>query len=1051
MKTIETAGRGRGNRFARSTLSAAIASGLALAAVLPASAQSYQDPGRLGDPASWRTAEFQADWGLAAIGAEYAYARGLTGRGVRLGVYDTGVALQHGEFAGRNHGAISIGMAGCQNTTIVRGPGNCFFTDGRVSEIDAYYLGRTIPSNLSFGGTGARLILQYNAHGTHVAGTMAANRNGTGMHGVAFGADLTSARLFFNRVVEYYVDGSGRIVTRTNTTGPDTATTVSMFNQLGAAGVRAINHSWGLSSEPTTRTALDAIYRNTANADYLRTAFVNPTLRYQTIQVWAAGNNSGNIAGIYATLPRLAPEVEPYWLSVVNLAQNGSLSASSSICGFSANWCITAPGTGIASSVVTGTITGRVIEGADGSMRLLIDSERPEYGYANYTGTSMAAPHVTGALGLLMERFPYLNNAQVRDVLLTTARDLGAPGVDPIYGWGLMDLRRAIEGPGQIRVDTNVVMNQRAGGAQTWDGAAWDNWTNNIGGPGRLTKSGIGWLRLSGTNSFNGLTVNDGVLELSGTNRLGSTIINGGWGLVSRTGVLANAVTVNSGTFVVNGVQSGGLLTVNRGGALAGTGTVGTTVVNGTVAPGNSIGTLTVNGNYTQQVGSIFEAEVNGLGASDRINVTGRANLLGGTVRVLAGPNDYLLGQRYTLLTAAGGVAGAFQAVDSSAFSPFLRFSLGYAPNSVAMDVSRGRALATAAGTQNQSAVAAAADALPMTHVLAQRLTQLFPAQAPAAFDALSGEVHSSTSAILVDEARHVREAALARAMPLRSPSGDDSGITAWAQVTGGGDALRSDGNAARADSQSSSLLVGVDHAAAGGWRFGALAGSGRSDLQVEDRASRSNVDSRHFGVYAGNAWGAFQMRAGATYARHDVDTERTVAFPGFQDRNRARYDASSVQAFVEGGYRVERSDWAVEPFLQLASVAVDSDRFVETGGAAALSGQTEETRAGLATVGMRFERGLKAAGQDASWLFVRGGIGWRHASGDLNAATTAAWSGGSAFTVEGAGIAESAAVANLGLGAWVTESSLLELGYSGQFDDEARNHGVNLRYSVGF
>jgi subtilase-type serine protease len=51
-------------------------------------------------------------------------------------------------------------------------------------------------------------------------------------------------------------------------------------------------------------------------------------------------------------------------------------------------------------------------------------------------------------------------------VLLTTATDLGAPGVDDIYGWGLINLKKAIEGPGLLRVDTDVVMNQRAGGTR---------------------------------------------------------------------------------------------------------------------------------------------------------------------------------------------------------------------------------------------------------------------------------------------------------------------------------------------------------------------------------------------------------------------------------------------------------------------------------------------------------------------------------------------------------------------------------------------------------
>ncbi|WP_218075597.1 S8 family serine peptidase, partial [Burkholderia sp. CQ001] len=79
-------------------------------------------------------------------------------------------------------------------------------------------------------------------------------------------------------------------------------------------------------------------------------------------------------------------------------------------------------------------------------MILEVSGQAPTHAYGNLSGTSMAAPHVTGALGLLFERFPYLDSAQVRDVLLTTARDLGAPGIDDVYGWGLMDLRKAIEG-----------------------------------------------------------------------------------------------------------------------------------------------------------------------------------------------------------------------------------------------------------------------------------------------------------------------------------------------------------------------------------------------------------------------------------------------------------------------------------------------------------------------------------------------------------------------------------------------------------------------------
>src|SRR5690606_41097198 len=65
-----------------SSLCRAIATCLLAGAMLPAMAQDAapeEDPGQVGDVASWRTDEFMADWGLGAIGAEYAYARGLTG------------------------------------------------------------------------------------------------------------------------------------------------------------------------------------------------------------------------------------------------------------------------------------------------------------------------------------------------------------------------------------------------------------------------------------------------------------------------------------------------------------------------------------------------------------------------------------------------------------------------------------------------------------------------------------------------------------------------------------------------------------------------------------------------------------------------------------------------------------------------------------------------------------------------------------------------------------------------------------------------------------
>lgn len=66
-------------------------------------------------------------------------------------------------------------------------------------------------------------------------------------------------------------------------------------------------------------------------------------------------------------------------------------------------------------------------------------------GFGLFSGTSMAAPHVAGAILLLKEAFPYLSGDQLKLALYFTAIDLGDPGEDDIYGMGLIDVDAAFE------------------------------------------------------------------------------------------------------------------------------------------------------------------------------------------------------------------------------------------------------------------------------------------------------------------------------------------------------------------------------------------------------------------------------------------------------------------------------------------------------------------------------------------------------------------------------------------------------------------------------
>lgn len=1029
------------------------------------------------NPAAWVDKEFQGDWGLAAINAQHAYARGLSGQGIRLGLLDSGASFDdHSEFAGKDHrGLVMADLLAdgsrCSDATVLAGPDACFYSEGDQAAIDGEYYDPSLqvffphPDNDYLWDN---TFFFHNSHGTHVAGTIAANRDGSGMHGVAFGADLSSARLFNDSltVVDLPCLLFGDCLVFG--TDADASALEYMYEQAIDQGVRAMNHSWGYNYEaysPEVALLYNDLLMEEPEIAATFEAMAEASRRSGMIQVVAAGNTFSVIpepgtasphATAPATLPSIFPDIEQYWVSVVNLTDQLELSNRSMKCGITAEWCIAAPGSLINSTVLDSEdVTGDWVIDDDGNLRFEIDDRTGQQAYADYSGTSMAAPHVTGALGLLFERFPYLTGAQVRDVMLTTATDLGEEGVDDVYGWGLLDLRKAIEGYGQLRVDTEVVMDRRAGGHKVWEGGAWDDWTNDIGGPGRLTKAGRGWLRLSGDNSFGGATVAAGILELDGDNSLEGNVRVQGGTLVVNGSLDGSALDVTGGRAVVNGTVSGAQTRIGANGTLGGSGILADTRVAGTIAPGNSIGTLTVDGDYVQEAGARFIAELLPPDQADLLRVTGTATLNGGTLVAsnLSG-SDYLLGQQYQVLSAEGGITGGFARVDGSALSPFLALSLSQSANAVRVDVARGAALATAAGTANQAATAGALDLLAIDQGLPVVLTQLDYDTAPAAFNSLSGEIHASAQQVLLEGGRLVRDAALARATgggAFGDQADADADTGAWVQAQYQGGDFGGDGNAAYAQYSGNAILVGVDRELGYGWRLGAYGGTGETDLSVRARGSRGEVSSRHLGIYAGQSWGALGLSLGYTHSWHRVEVDRNVAFPGYSDALASRYDADANQVFADLGYRFDVRGLEIEPYLQYAHVEVETEGFRERGGAAALQGRGDEARVDLATAGIRFAANVAARGQEQTWLSLRGNIGYRHAGGDQVQRAELSFDGSQWFGVASPAITDEALLSHVGLAARTSTNSLLELGLSHMESDQASDTGLNARFTVNF
>ena len=99
------------------------------------------------------------------------------------------------------------------------------------------------------------------------------------------------------------------------------------------------------------------------------------------------------------------------------------------------------------------------------------------------------------------------------------------------------------------------------------------------------------------------------------------------------------------------------------------------------------------------------------------------------------------------------------------------------------------------------------------------------------------------------------------------------------------------------------------------------------------DGRGTANVETGHVAGYGGWSFGALNLRAGGAYAFHTIDTDRTIAFPGFFDRATAHYDGGTGQIFGEVGYGFAFGNVAVEPFAGGAWVRLDTDGAAERGG----------------------------------------------------------------------------------------------------------------------
>ena len=888
---------------------------------------------------------------LALTNTQAAHALGYTGKGVRIGVVDSGVMRNHPALAGRV----------VANFNYVGSPPNNLAIDDVVG------------------------------HGTTVAQLAAGAAVGSWPGGVAPGAEIVSARIIADKAPTDDGSGKGNEVTGALGMAP-------IHRDLINAGVRIMNNSWG-GLYWTRATATDPIA-----AEYRPFIIDNDGL-----VVFATGNESRanpsdtaalpSKQGVNGTLP--AADLERGWLAVAALdtANPTQLASYSNACGVAKNYCLVAPGT---------------------AAFLSQDSTAGNLRYFYGSGTSYAAPLVSGAAALVWEAFPYFNNDLVRQTLLGTATDLGAPGPDEVFGYGLLNVCKAVRGPAKFDWgDVTVNVNQTGLNS---------TWSNAISGEGGLIKTGAGALALSGANTYRGDTR---ILR-------GTLALRDGGAIRSNVSIAAqanpNAAALQFGTGdnrVVGNVDNGGSVILLSGD-----------------------GSGTIEGNYVQQSGAVLMVAL-GVNA---LQVTGTAALDGG-VQVNGMVSGYVAqdGKRQDLVHAGAGVSGQFAtaaAVTQNTGLSLLQSHYGYDSNNAWLVLDRVSVTLAAAGASARAMsaaqrvehafelldadVAAQATAFAGAAASLQQVGGGF-AGLGRSLESLSGQAHAAATVMTFDSIDLHRRALSSQFAEGRaaSPVGGS-----WMRSLGEG----GQGGYLGSGYNAGGWMMGNETALAGNGVLGFAFGQTRANSAGGSSLDRSRDRQTQSQLYAGWQLGQAYVLGQAGFGQYQRELDRGLLLGGERAGVQSHYSGTFLSGSVESGYRFGHGAGQLTPYLGAGYTRIDNDAFSEQGGYGfGLRANDWRSSRVQALAGVRGQYQWK-------WLAFTGYAEWQRALASHGVMLEAGFVGVDAWApLAGLQPSRSGGLLGVSVDAWLSRNARMSLGYDQRFGPRGDNRQLSLRFSQGF
>jgi autotransporter-associated beta strand protein len=605
----------------------------------------------------------------------------------------------------------------------------------------------------------------------------------------------------------------------------------------------------------------------------------------------------------------------------------------------------------------------------------------------------------------------------------------------------------------------------------------------SIEGGGRIDL-GAANLAVGGNNlstTFSGILKDGG--NFGGT---GGSLTKTGTGTLTLTGAstYTGATAVNGGALIVNGSLSAlSAVAVNNGGTLGGTGTVGNTRVNGggALAPGapGAPGTsMTLAGNLAFQPGGSYLVQLNPSVATVA-NVAGAATLTGGTVQAVLAPGSYLP-RSYDILHAGSGLGGTtFSGASSS--NPNFAVGLSYSATDVFLNVTG--ALGSGLGRNQQNAAGVINGffnngALPPNFLALFGLTggnldhALSLASGEAATGAQQGvfRLGSQFLGLMLDpfvdgrggpgggplgfapEREALPEdiaAAYAKVMkaPVYKavPGTLERRWTAWGGAFGGYNSTSGDSIVAGTHDVTAGaggFAAGLDYHVGQDAVVGLAVAGGATTWDLAQGLGGGKSDAFQAGVYSAARSGPAYVAGSLAFAEHWMSTERSGAFG---DRLTASFNAQSVGARVESGYRFAMPAFGVTPYAALQAQSFHTPTYGETdvnGTDSALNYSARTAYDVRSELGARFDH--LAHVDPTAVLTLRGRLAWAHdwiSDPSLSAVFQAL--PGASFVVTGALPGKDAALASAGAELRLVNGVTLIGNFSGEFSGHAQTYAA--------